>query len=223
MERLKDPYDAIVVDEGQDFREGWWLPLELCLADGPEGIFYVFWDDNQRIYQRAASFPALPFVVPLTENHRNTQTIHAVASHFYKGSELVAKGPAGQKVEAIRVDGAAPRAAQLAAVLARLIDAEKVEPDHIAVLVGSARSSFGKPPKAGRFHLTDDQARHPGRVLLQTIHRFKGLERPVVILVDVDDLPAAEADALFYVGLSRARVHLVVIASPATLRALGLS
>ena len=30
---LIDPFDAIVVDEGQDFRETWWIAIEDCLAE----------------------------------------------------------------------------------------------------------------------------------------------------------------------------------------------
>lgn len=43
-------YDAIVVDEAQDFLENWWLPLQLLLSDPDNGILYLFYDDNQNIY-----------------------------------------------------------------------------------------------------------------------------------------------------------------------------
>jgi superfamily I DNA/RNA helicase len=54
-------------------------------------------------------------------------------------------------------------------------------------------------------------------VLLETVRRFKGLERPVVILTAIDDLPAAEETALLYCGLSRARAHLVIVATEKTM------
>ena len=60
-------------------------------------------------------------------------------------------------------------------------------------------------------------------MLLESIRRFKGLERPVVVLTAIDDLPADDETALLYVGLSRARVHLVVIATDATMKRLGLA
>ncbi len=48
-------------------------------------------------------------------------------------------------------------------------------------------------------------------ILCETIRRFKGLERPVIILVELapDD---ERLDRQIYVGASRARQHLVVIA-----------
>jgi hypothetical protein len=49
-DRLGPRYDAIVVDEGQDFRE-WWWPALLSLHTDPDGGFlYVFADDNQNLY-----------------------------------------------------------------------------------------------------------------------------------------------------------------------------
>jgi superfamily I DNA/RNA helicase len=60
-------------------------------------------------------------------------------------------------------------------------------------------------------------------VLLESIRRFKGLERPVVVLTAIDELSADDETALLYVGLSRARVHLVVIATGVTISRLRLS
>ena len=52
-------------------------------------------------------------------------------------------------------------------------------------------------------------------ILCDTIRRFKGLERPVVVLVELGDVDPVRLNQLLYVGASRARQHLVVIA-PAT-------
>jgi superfamily I DNA/RNA helicase len=47
-------------------------------------------------------------------------------------------------------------------------------------------------------------------ILCDSIRRFKGLERPVVILVELSaDHP--KLNALLYVGMSRARQHLVQV------------
>lgn len=52
LERLPDErYDAIVVDEGQDFMPDWWPCLDEALKDGREGALYAFYDPNQDIYE----------------------------------------------------------------------------------------------------------------------------------------------------------------------------
>lgn len=52
----------------------------------------------------------------------------------------------------------------------------------------------------------------PEQVAYATAHGFKGLERKVVILVDAAAEDAAEADALMYVAMSRARLRLFIVA-----------
>jgi hypothetical protein len=48
-------YDAMVVYEGQDFREEYWFPIELLLSDQDSAPPYVFYDHNQTLYTRAKS------------------------------------------------------------------------------------------------------------------------------------------------------------------------
>jgi ATP-dependent exoDNAse (exonuclease V) beta subunit len=48
-------------------------------------------------------------------------------------------------------------------------------------------------------------------VRVSSIHAFKGLESPVVILAELDDLAHPRVDELWYVALSRARSHLIVL------------
>lgn len=47
-------YDAILVDEGQDFRPSWWQTLRLALKDGGEMVLVA--DKTQNIYATAAAW-----------------------------------------------------------------------------------------------------------------------------------------------------------------------
>jgi len=51
-------------------------------------------------------------------------------------------------------------------------------------------------------------------VVFETVRRFKGLEREVVVLVEIPET-TVRLDELLYVGLTRATTQLVVIAPPA--------
>ena len=53
----------------------------------------------------------------------------------------------------------------------------------------------------------------PDVIRFETIRRFKGLEREVVILCELPET-GERLDALLYVGLTRATTQLVVIAPP---------
>jgi len=50
-------------------------------------------------------------------------------------------------------------------------------------------------------------------VKFSTIHSFKGLESPVVIVVDIDEVDAEEPQSLLYVAMSRARSLLILLIS----------
>ena len=49
-------------------------------------------------------------------------------------------------------------------------------------------------------------------VELETIYSFKGLERPIVALVDLEDLDEDRINNIMYVGASRAQNHLMIFA-----------
>ena len=71
-----EKYDAIIVDEAQDFADSWWVPLLRALKDPERGGLYVYSDENQRIFARFGQ-PPVP-LVPLVLDHnlRNTRQIH---------------------------------------------------------------------------------------------------------------------------------------------------
>ena len=58
-------------------------------------------------------------------------------------------------------------------------------------------------------HYSDKRGRG---VYFSSIKGFKGLESPVVVLSELEDLDQATQDKQLYVGLSRAVNHCVVVA-----------
>ena len=162
--------------------------------------------------------------IPLQENLRNTQKISELTAKFYRGAPMRALGPEGQDVERIVVRDASEVERAVGRVLHHLIKDNGVAPSDIAVLMGSARAgALRRGKRIGAFETTEDQTAEPSKVLLESIRRFMGLERLVVVLTAIDDLSADDETALLYVGLSRARVHLVMIATDETMKRLGLA
>jgi hypothetical protein len=53
----------------------------------------------------------------------------------------------------------------------------------------------------------------PKQVAFSTIHAFKGMEAVAVIVCDIEALDTDEARSILYVGMSRAKSHLVVLAT----------
>jgi superfamily I DNA/RNA helicase len=101
----------------------------------------------------------------------------------------------------------------LGRALHRLVDEESVEPKDIVILTPRAevRSALKDNVSVGRFALTRKNRRVPNQILVTTIHQFKGLERRVVILAELDETAHPDKNLILYVGCSRARVHLLLL------------
>ncbi len=124
-------------------------------------------------------------------------------------------------------------------MLHRLVAVEGVVPGSIAVLsgVGLEKSAVWKQRVYGNQVLWNGAVGDDGRllglaaeevpeqpedvVLCDSVRRFKGLERPVIVLLEVPRDDPDRLDRLLYIGASRATQHLVVIAPTAVLRRLG--
>jgi len=213
-------YDTIVVDEGQDFRQAWWEVVECLLADAGRSEFYVFYDGNQRIYGREAPLLRAMTPVPLTKNLRNTKPVFDLAKRFYDGQNYTSAGPDGVPVELVRADTPGDVGRAVSKILHRVVHELEHPTSDICIL--SSRSvnacSLGGQKQLGAFRLTSDHNDPTDAVLLETIQRFKGLERPVVVLIDMDK--ALQDKELLYVGLSRARLVLFLVGSPTILEGL---
>ncbi len=242
-------YDAIVVDEGQDLDSVWWLPLLDLLRDPAQGIVYVFGDANQDLYhsrepaELGVVMPESPPIYHLAEDRRCTQTIHAFASRWAAPAAdappALAVGPEGRPVEIFTYpEGSADACRRvLGTALRRIIEAGRVAASDVVVLTPrSNRSSWlmaadGAPVEAWPYRLMPEYGPEgsvlpmPTRgneVRVATIHRYKGLESPVVVLAEIDGrIGEEELASLLYVGATRARSHLVVIASEDLGRRLG--
>lgn len=206
-------FDAIVVDEAQDFKSNWWIALLSALKDPDNSPLYIFYDSNQCIYASDAEFPIPEPHIELNTNCRNTQAIHKLAMTYHSDPpSLRCKGPEGRNPERVRVEPGNELVA-LKKVVSQLINEEKVAIPHIVVLTPrSARSSVLKEgtPIGNGLTLTWREG-GPGKLTVRSVHGYKGLEAPVVILVEPYKAYTDLADQVMYIALSRARDHLIVL------------
>ncbi|NEJ24587.1 AAA family ATPase [Rhizobium leguminosarum] len=204
-------YDAIIVDEAQDFGDEFWMPIELMLSEHDKALLYVFLDENQDIYGRSAAIPIAGEPMLLDRNCRNTSRIHAAAYRYYKGTAIEAPAIAGVNVELIGATGIDKQARAIASLVTRLVAEEKVKPHEIGILLCDATvrevceraltaMSIPAGAKFGRL-----EAFGSGSVTVDTVARFKGLERPIIILWGLDACTPAKDRETLYVGMSRAK------------------
>jgi hypothetical protein len=207
-------YDALIVDEAQDLHDNWFAALQITLREESSAAIWLFMDDNQRVYGDGFTVPEDFMAFDLTVNCRNTQAIHHEVLKFYGGQIIPeVRGPAGRPVELIHTDD--PRGT-VAGVIERLCGREEIPPQDVVVLSSHgwehSQLAGGLP---GRFTLTKEGGKLGTYVQFASIRAFKGLESPVVILCELEDLDEATHTQQLYVGLSRARNHCVIVAPPA--------
>lgn len=210
VERIGPQFDAIIVDEGQDFAAAWWDPLLYLLTDPDAGIFYVFYDDNQSLYGRPVGLPPGSTQFPLNQNWRNTHEINSKILEYYRGPDIHCMGPHGPAVQVIDVTGTLR--SELSKVLFNLHRSEGVPAHDITVLTPSTPSTSGLVGDVGQFRVTEGPAKDAD-VRISSIHGYKGLDAKVVILAGVSDRIDRWRE-LMYVGCSRARSCLVVLTLP---------
>ena len=210
-------YDAIVVDEAQDFGDEFWLPTEMLLTDLETGMLYVFLDENQDVYFRSAQIPIVGEPLVLDQNCRTSASIHRAAYRHYRGSDVLASDIEGFPVTNVLAPGLEKQAKSICSLVTRLIAEEQVPPHQIAVLIcdhrGSSRykDALRGIPIPARATFGSIEEYREGSITLDTVRRFKGLERPVIILWGFEDSDPARDRETIYVGMSRATSALYLV------------
>ena len=208
------PFDAIIVDEGQDFLDFHWVVLEKLLAEN--GIFYIFYDDNQRIYGKQIPFPIDSPPVILSVNCRNTREIHKFATNYYK-SDHGTSCFLTQGKKPVFIDCNNDEKGKLAIILDRLVNQDNININDIVLLSPSLKGTIWENNlSVGKFRISHSflsQTLPPNTIRTTTISKFKGLERGVVILSELHLIEQGlNFDRFLYIGISRARSLLIVLA-----------
>lgn len=205
-------FDHIIVDEGQDFLDNWWIALDEALAKG--GSIRVFFDSNQRLYNCLSEFVDDLDLVPITLNRnlRNTKRIHQASMVHYSGRETTAQGPLGMELKWVETGSSMAKAAF--DEVRRLVHQEELDPGDIAVLVPDqeVRDAFTVATAHSAVPFSDAESTSSEAVVVDTVRRFKGLERPAIVLCVAG--AATGLTELAYTGMTRARVALSVVCQP---------
>ncbi len=218
-----DKYDALIIDEGQDFSKEWCDCLTPVFKSLKSRIVYVFYDDNQNIFRKESSLPVVEListseikdhVFTLKTNLRNTKNIHRYALSI-TGKENIS--------ESLDIDGLEPEeysfnngdkaAEQVAIILRELIQKQRLKNEDVVVLSNRsyANSIFSDIEEVAGFKLVKSgEGLRKNSIRFRTIGEYKGLEAKVVILV-LQKGKVAITDDLLYVGVTRARHMLFVI------------
>jgi hypothetical protein len=226
-EDLLPRYDAVIVDEAQDFHQDWWFPLQLLLRDPDHGRLCVFSDPKQAgVYGNGGAFPKGLVSFDLLENCRNTKQITHYCGNVIDHevvpfpSSPVGVTPEILPPQSIVVDRAKTvqkcvtkllEQGFLASRIAILSPWRKTSPEST---LSSLSAIHGKPIRG------DDEGLqlwlNNKCIWASTIKAFKGLEADCIVLTDVPEMGTAGFNVSdLYVATSRAKHLLLMVPTTA--------
>ena len=217
------PFDTVIVDEGQDFHYDWFDSLRSLLdPEGPQRFLLVA-DPAQDIYVPGWKPQPIGTTPCMTRLHLNfnLRSSRALArfSQQLGGAAPFLQNPKGYPVEHGKAGGLREVRRRVGEFLTSLLDEHRQAPKELAVLTTKTEMRdrlLANPPKG--IDLVSWEDRSEDAVLCSTVHRAKGLEFNGVALVCLEPEPDRR---LLYVGSSRARMWLQVVAPPSTAEGLG--
>ena len=214
----KNPhFDAIVIDEAQDFSVEWWYAITQSLLASPDGPIYAFMDPNQSLRGEVQP-PPIDFETRfrLTFNCRNTRKI-ATASAAILALETndFRRAPLGVEPRVIRAGTQRHQKGLVLQELRRLLKREDLSPRQIALIGPAAKhkGSLADVESVDEVALVTnaDSWRDEDGILVTTARSFKGLEADVVLLYDLGEFGRLFRKEDLYVACTRAKVLLIAI------------
>lgn len=204
-------YDVIIIDEGQDFKDEYWLAIEELRDSNNDTKLYIFQDGNQAIYASADELPINSEPLFLFDNCRNTEPIHQLAYQYYQGEEIEAPKIDGEPTQYIVKGSLEQQAFEIDKKVAELIHREDIKSKDIAVIVldsfNTAQELLEKTKNSKIWAFKEFFPQ--SKVLVETAKRFKGLESKIIFLWILDSSNMSER--MLYVSISRARFRLWIV------------
>ena len=203
-------YDAILVDEAQDFSEDLAFYTKSLLKDEKNSRLGVFYDDVQKIREQsfgdAFMIDTPPFL--LHENIRNTASIYKWATENTSlGMDVIVNPVEGPSPIAEKINDHKHLVHRLENLFKRFLDDEALKPSSMVLLVEDA-SAFLKAfdGEIAKWNLVLEYTPNKGNeIKVSSVEDFKGLEADMIIYIHSD----ATLDSLNYIAYTRARYYLI--------------
>jgi len=230
-------FDLLVIDEGQDLRDD---ASKLAFMDAilkgglKDGRWWWFEDLDQILSPEESVLPsaagqalfALLDGAPeaiVERNWRNTEQIARAAAKVMGRPAHEGSGISGPAVTTAAYQPG-KELATLEAMMKHVVLHQQGPEDIVVLSVrGAGKECYaGQATLAGLRLVPFDPSRPyvPGTLRTSTVFKFKGMESYAVVLADLDSLATERDRRKAYVGISRAKYALYILASPAAEQAL---
>jgi hypothetical protein len=214
-------FDALIIDEGQDFEPLWLDILEKFLRKNAD---IVWLQDSSQNIRGGVGVELAGFVgYRCLANHRSPESIARFIQRHSPFPFECANSLPGLGVGVSRYDDLQDQPKIVGNIVRDLLQRGFQHSDMAIVTCrGIAHSVFSDRLRVGdqtlrrftgEYDLFGNQVMSDGRLTFDSIYRFKGQQAPAVILVDVDlkENDPDRANRLLHTGMTRATVRLEIV------------
>lgn len=205
----ENQYDAIFVDEAQDFSEELATQIRKHLRDSESSRLGVFYDDVQIVREESFGngfgIEALPYL--LHENIRNTANIYKWTAEKTKlGKDEIANPVEGPSPTSEILCEAGQLTLRLESLLLQYFEKENISNDSLVILTDNKEKLMSQfRDGIAKWYLVEGKPRTKLDVSVYSIEEFKGLEANMVIYIHDKDI----GDNMNYIAYTRARYYLI--------------
>ena len=202
-------FDAIFVDEAQDFTVEWATIVRKLLCNSTESRLGVFYDDVQILredsFGEGFGIDLKPFL--LRENIRNTANIYSWTAEKTKlGTDVVVNPVEGPTPQTESIRDPRQLTHYLEVFFCRYLDEEQLSNGSIAVIVDDVdmfMRSF--PDGVAKWKFVRSSVKKEDEIRVFSIEEIKGLEADMVIYIHSADVSENEN----YIAYTRAKFYLI--------------
>lgn len=210
---LGERHDFVVVDEAQDLSAHDW---ELVKAVAGDGALWGFGDSGQGFWEdRVVPNGLFPASKKIRRQYRCPDALARFADAYRPGTAAPSLEACEPDLRIVRAPSESSIEDRVAREIAKAIG-EGVAPGDIAVLslAGVSRSRLAETQKIGATKIVRaDDPHADDHVVADTFLRFKGLERPWIIVTEIGLGQKKRYEVRMHIALTRATLGCVVVAA----------
>ncbi len=202
-------YDAIFIDEAQDFSEDLAYLSKMMLKDEQNSRLGVFYDDVQVIRDNSFGDSFMiqtpPFL--LHENIRNTSNIYSWAMENTElGTDVIVNPVEGPWPVSENMNDSKHLIHRLENLFKKFIEDEGLRCSSLVILVEDAQSFISEfNGTIAKWKLVQEYSNNKDELKVSSVEDFKGLESDMIVYIH----PKKTTENLNYIAYTRARYYLV--------------
>lgn len=204
-----EKYDAIFVDEAQDFTTEWAQTVRRLLKDTENSRFGIFYDDVQVLREESFSegfgIDSLPYL--LHENIRNTANIYNWTSEKTNlGRDVIANPVEGPTPQTEIIQEKGQLTITLESLFKKYLIDEQLSNQSLTILTDDIDYLLDMyVDGVAKWHIAHGTATTCNEISLYSVEEFKGLEADMVVYIHSTSV----SQNMNYIAYTRAKYYLI--------------